>query len=185
MAKFVDRVNIDFLLGMKRTVTIIVVLSGTGSQANEDVTVELPGGVPLEMVWIEPGNFTMGSPQYDGAGEVTISQGFYLGKYEITQEQWQAVMGTSPWSSWRSEFQGPRLPVGISWHDAQAFSQRLNDHFGEDAYRLPTEAEWEYACRAGTTTRWFFGDDESLLGSYAWYKANARDAGRDHFSSRR
>ena len=158
--------------------TIIVVLSSwTLSQANEEITLELPGGVALEMVWIEPGNFTMGSSK----AEVTISQGFYLGKYEITQEQWQAVMGTSPWSSWRSEFQGPRLPVGISWHDAQAFAQTLNNHFGEDTYRLPTEAEWEYACRAGTTTRWFFGDDESLLGSYAWYKANARDAGRDHF----
>ncbi len=90
-------------------------------------------------------------------------------------------MGTSPWSSWRRGFQGPKLPAGISWHDAQAFAQRLNDHFGEDAYRLPTEAEWEYAWQAGTTTRWSFGDDESLLGSYAWYKANARDAGRDHF----
>ncbi len=166
---------------MKRVLALIF-LSVTLAQANDETTIELPGGVPLEMVWIEPGRFTMGSPEVGVTPrEVTISQGFYLGKYEITQEQWQAVMGTSPWSSWRSGFQGPRLPAGISWHDAQAFAQRLNDHFGEDAYRLPTEAEWEYACRAGTTTRWFFGDDKSLLGSYAWYKANARDAGRDHF----
>ena len=69
--------------------------------------------------------------------------------------------------------QGTHPAIGITWHDAQAFTQRLNDHFGEDSYRLPTEAEWEYACRAGTTTQWFFGDDESLLASYAWYEANS------------
>ena len=158
---------------MKR-VTALIFLSATLGQANDEITIELPSGVPLEMVWIEPGSFTMGwLPR-----EVTISQGFYLGKYEITQEQWQAVMGTAPWSSAPSDYQGPRHPAfGLTWYDAQAFAQRLNDHFGEDAYRLPTEAEWEYACRAGTTTRWFFGDDESLLASYAWYEANAEDAG--------
>ena len=166
---------------MKRILALIF-LSATLAKANDEIIIELPGGVPLEMVWIEPDSFIMGSPEVGVTPrEVTISQGFYLGKYEITQEQWQAVMGTAPWSSARNSFQGPRLPAGISWHDAQAFAQRLNDHFGEDAYRLPTEAEWEYACRAGTTTRWSFGDDESRLASYAWYKANARDAGRDHF----
>ncbi len=158
---------------MKRVIALIF-LSATLGQANDETTIELPSGVPLEMVWIEPGSFTMEWP----LREVTISQGFYLGKYEITQEQWQAVMGTAPWSSAPSNYQGPRHPAfGLTWYDAQTFAQRLNDHFGEDAYRLPTEAEWEYACRAGTTTRWFFGDDESLLASYAWYKANAKDAG--------
>ena len=156
---------------MKR-VLALTFLSAALAQANDEITIELPGGVPLEMVWIEPGSFTMGSR------EVTISQGFYLGKFEITQEQWQAVIGTAPWSSAPSDYQGPRHPaIGISWYDAQAFAQRLNDYFGEDTYRLPTDAEWEYACRAGTTTRWSFGDDESLLASYAWYKANAGDAG--------
>ena len=128
------------------------------------------------MVWIEPGNFTMGSWETArGTKEVAISHGFYLGKYEITREQWYALMGTAPWSSQGGDSQRPKLPAFISWHDAQAFTQRLNDHFGEDAYRLPTEAEWEYSCRAGTTTRWFFGDDESQgqLESYAWYEANA------------
>ena len=167
---------------MKRVLALIF-LSATLAQANDEITIELPGGVPLEMVWIEPGSFIMGqgiqevtivdnevAPQMTPR-EVTISQGFYLGKYEITQEQWQAVMGTAPWSSVPNDYQGPRHPaIGITWYDAQAFAQRLNDHFGEDAYRLPTEAEWEYACRAGTTTRWFFGDDDSLLASYAWYK---------------
>ena len=157
---------------MKRLLALVF-LPATLAQADDEITIELPGGVPLEMVWIEPGNFTMGSPEYDGTREVTISHGFYLGKYEITREQWKAVMGTAPWSSQESDPQGPRLPANISWHDAQAFVQRLNDHFGQEAYRLPTEAEWEYACRAGTTTRWFFGDDESQLASYAWYEANA------------
>ena len=157
---------------MKRLLALVF-LPATLAQADDEITIELPGGVPLEMVWIEPGNFTMGSPEYDGTREVTISNGFYLGKYELTREQWQAVMGTAPWSSQESDPQGPRLPANISWHDAQEFAQRLNDHFGQDAYRLPTEAEWEYACRAGTTTRWFFGDDESQLASYAWYEANA------------
>ena len=163
---------------MKRVLALIF-LSATLSQANDEITIELPGGVPLEMVWIEPGSFTMGSEEvWVTPREVTISQDFYLGKYEITQEQWQAVMGTAPWSSAPSDYQGPRHPaIGLTWYDAQAFAQRLNDYFGEDAYRLPTEAEWEYACRAGTTTRWFFGDDESLLASYAWYGANAGTAG--------
>ena len=156
----------------------LLFLAPTLAQTDDEITIELPGGVPLEMVWIEPGNFTMGTQKPEsGLGvtrEVTISRGFYLGKYEITREQWQAVMGTAPWSSSESGSKGPGLPASISWHDAQAFTHRLNDHFGEDTYRLPTEAEWEYACRAGTTTRWFFGDDETLLASYAWYEANAK-----------
>ncbi len=164
---------------MKRLLALIFLLATLG-QANDEITIELPGGVPLEMVWIEPGTFTMGSPEVGVTPrEVTISQGFYLGKYEITQEQWQAVMGTSLWSSWPSgwppwqNFQGLKNPALVDYLESQAFVQTLNDHFGEDAYRLPTEAEWEYACRAGTTTRWSFGDDESLLASYAWYEANA------------
>ena len=163
---------------MKRMLTIIVVLSGTLSHANE-ITIELPGGIPLEMVWIKPGSYTMGAEEvWVTPREVTITEGFFLGKYEITQEQWQAVMGTAPWSDAPSHYQGPRHPaIGISWHDAQAFSRILNEHFGEESYRLPTQAEWEYACRAGTATRWSFGDDESLLESYGWYSDNAGNAG--------
>ncbi len=159
---------------IRMIVTCLIFLFAQLAQANDEVAIELPGGVPLELVWIEPGRFTMGSLEWGAEREVTISQGFYLGKYEITQEQWQAVMGTEPWSSLDGSFQDLNHPaVAISWHDAQAFAQRLNEHFDEEAYRLPTEAEWEYACRAGTTTRWSFGDGESLLSSYAWYRANA------------
>ncbi len=96
-------------------------------------------------------------------------QKYYLGKYPVTQEQYQAVMGNNP-----SQFQdNPKNPVEqVSWHDAQAFCQKLRELTGQD-FRLPTEAEWEYACRAGTQTRYYFGDDETQLGDYAWYGSNS------------
>ena len=110
--------------------------------------------------------------------EVEISEGFWLGKYEVTQEQWEAVMGTTPWSGGDFVVSDPSHPaVYISWIDVQAFIHRLNEAAGDSLYRLPSEAEWEYACRAGSTTRWSFGDDESQLTHYAWYRDNARDVG--------
>ena len=88
----------------------------------------------------------------------------------MTQGQWQAVMGSNP-----SQFTGdPNRPVeNVSWDDVQEFIRRLNAREGGATYRLPTEAEWEYAARAGTTTRWSFGDDASQLGRYAWHDGNA------------
>jgi formylglycine-generating enzyme required for sulfatase activity len=101
---------------------------------------------------------------------VTISQPFYLGKYEITQAQWEKVIGKNS-----SKFQGdPNLPVeNVSWHDTQDFIKKLNAKEGGNAYRLPTEAEWEYAARAGTTTAYSFGDDPVLLNQYGWYASNS------------
>ncbi len=102
---------------------------------------------------------------------VTISQAFYMGKYEVTQEQWYKVMGNNP-SYFKSERVGGdsrRHPVEqVSWHDAQAFIRRLNEMEPERTYRLPTEAEWEYACRAGTT-----GDYAGNLDSMEWYRDNS------------
>ena len=150
------------------------------------MTVRLPGGAAMEFVWIAPGTFLMGSPTSDEMAddeewpqhEVTITQGFWLGKYEVTQEQWEAVMGTTPWVERDNVQANPNHPaVYISWNDTQAFIEKLNAAMGEELYRLPTEAEWEYACRAGTTTRWSFGDDESQLKEYAWYWDNACDVG--------
>ncbi|HMW02914.1 MAG TPA: formylglycine-generating enzyme family protein, partial [Acidobacteriota bacterium] len=87
----------------------------------------------------------------------------------VTQKQWLAVMGQNP-----SNFNGDNLPVEqVSWEAAVEFLRRLNASGGKFLYRLPTEAEWEYACRAGTTTRYSFGDDEKLLGEYAWYDDNS------------
>ena len=163
--------------------------SPTGPKIGNTLTVELRGGVTMEFVWIEPGTFVMGSPDSDELAddrekpqrEVTISRGFYLGKYEITQGQWEAVMGTTPWSGQGKAVPNPDHPaVYISWEDVQTFVQLLNEAAGEALYRLPTEAEWEYACRAGTTTRWSFGDDMNSLGDYAWHKGNAWNAGEQY-----
>ena len=140
----------------------------------------------MEMVWIEAGTFLMGSPEGEQGREenegpqheVRISRGFYLGKHEVTQAQWAAVMGTQPWAGKiyvREHAEHPA--VSISWNDAQAFMDTLNVAAEAALYRLPTEAEWEYACRAGTASRWSFGDDESLLGEYAWHYDNVWDAG--------
>ena len=153
-------------VGYSGQVILRVFDKANGLERQVEVTVSttfsftLPGGASLEMVRIAPGTFQMGSSQGDSderpAHEVAIRQGFYLGKYEVTQAQWEAVMGSNP-----SYFEGcGDCPVeGVSWEDAQAFIARLNRMEGEERYRLPSEAEWEYAARAGTTTRYSWGDD--------------------------
>ena len=101
--------------------------------------------------------------------KVSISKPFYLGIYEVTQEQWHAVMDNNP-----SVFKARRNPVeNVTWHDAQGFVNRLNAKEGHTRYRLPTEAEWEYAARAGTKTEFSFGNDAGILGQYAWYVSNS------------
>ena len=151
----------------------------------------LPGGAEIEMVWIEPGTFMMGADRgqigYDAERahpqhEVTISRGFYLGKYELTQEQWESVMGTRPWAGEIGQYvrEGPNYPAVYMYRwEAQAFVDALNAGEGSEVYRLPTEAEWEYACRAGTTTLWSFGGrfghGETLIADYAWCGENTKD----------
>ena len=136
----------------------------------------------MEFIYVQPGTFVMGSPDSESGRDrdegpqhqVTISTGFYLGRYEVTQAQWQAVMGTAPWSGRFAVELGSDYPaVYVSWEDAQAFTGELNELAGSDLYRLPTEAEWEYACRAGSTTPWSSGDDRGLLKDYAWFIDNA------------
>jgi formylglycine-generating enzyme required for sulfatase activity len=152
----------------------------------QTLTARLPGGATMEFVWIEPGTFMMGSPESeegrsDNEGlqhKVTISRGFYLGKFEITQWQWELVMGTHPWVGQNYMQANANHPaVYISWNDLQEFLRKLNQAEEAEVYRLPTEAEWEYSCRAGTTSRWPFGNRESDLNAYAWYSANAWEAG--------
>ena len=150
---------------------------------------EIFGGVLMEFVWVKPGVFQMGSSSSESGRssdegpvhEVEISRGFWLGKYEVTQGQWEAMMETRPWSGRGYVKSDPSHPaVSISWNDVQSFIGRLNDAAGDSLYRLPSEAEWEYACRAGSRTRWSFGDDESVLGDYAWYSASAWDVGEEY-----
>ncbi|AFY39268.1 Sulphatase-modifying factor protein [[Leptolyngbya] sp. PCC 7376] len=136
---------------------------------------DLGNGVKLEMVLIPKGSFLMGSPRGEGRGNehpqhrVEITQEFYIGKYQITQGQWQTVMGKNP-----SGFQkGDNYPVEqVSWDDCQNFLEKLNQKTGKK-YRLPSEAEWEYACRAGTKTKYYFGDNAEQLKTYAWFRGNA------------
>ena len=136
----------------------------------------LRNSIRMEFVLIPAGTFQMGSNDSDAYDDekpvptVRITQPFYLGQYEVTQGQWQAVMGNNP-----NRFTGdPNRPVeNVSWDDVQDFIRRLNAREGGVTYRLPTEAEWEYAARAGTTSRWSFGDDASQLGRYAWHNGNA------------
>ncbi len=138
-------------------------------------TVSLGNGVVLDLVRIPAGRFLMGSaepnadPDERPCGEVFISHAFWIGQTEVTQAQWKMVMGEE-----RGFFRGdPELPVEmVSWVEAKAFCRRLSERTGEH-FRLPTEAEWEYACRAGTDTAYSFGDDASRLGEHAWTGSNS------------
>ena len=162
------------LLGVLGMLALLTPARDAHAQAEtpkKEVTLDLGGGVKLELVLIRPGSFMMG----DASGrddekpvhKVTITRSFYIGRYEVTQEQWEALMGSNP-----STFKAPKNPVGkVSWEECQRFLKKLEEKFGHFGvrFRLPTEAEWEYACRAGSTTKFGYGEDEATLGAYAWY----------------
>ena len=161
----------------------VVILTAAGAPARtegpaRELVVHLGGGVSIEFVLIPAGQFTMGDEKgwswEKPFHKVTITKPFYLCRYEVTQEQWQAVMGRNP-----SRFRGPKNPVdSVGWQSCQDFAARLSEKFGAGGARfsLPTEAQWEYACRAGTTTRYSFGDDPYAggLDDYAWWGMNAK-----------
>jgi sulfatase modifying factor 1 len=115
-----------------------------------------------------------------------LTKGFWLGKYEVTQGQWHAVMSTTPWKGKRNAKEGSDYPaVFVSWEEAMSFCQKLTEkerNAGrlqrDREYTLPTEAQWEYACRAGTTTAFSFGDDADKLDQYAWFSDNAWGIGK-------
>lgn len=138
------------------------------------LSVDLGGGTAMEFVLVPAGSFTMGSDEYTGDGDespvhtVRISQPFYLGRHEVTQAQWTQLMKTNP-----SKFHGPTLPVeSISWNDCQKFLAAFAQQTGRKI-SLPTEAQWEYACRAGTSTPWSFSAKADGAPDYAWMAENA------------
>ena len=140
--------------------------------AGQPLTIDAGKGTKIETVWVAPGEFNMGSNE--GAADekpvhrVQITKGFWMGKFEVTQEQFEALMGKQP-----SGYKGARNPVeNVAWSDADEFCKKLNASGALPAgvsCRLPTEAEWEYACRAGTSTRYYTGESEADLARAAWY----------------
>jgi formylglycine-generating enzyme len=144
-------------------VAAFVTLAGDAvhAQDKKDPPKNFTNSIGMKFVWIPPGNFIMGSPkeekerrEHETQHKVTLTKGFYMGVYTVTQEEWQAVMGNNP-----SKFKGEKnLPVEmVSWDDCQEFIKKLREK-DKKAYRLPSEAEWEYACRAGTKTPFHFGE---------------------------
>ena len=147
----------------------IIIDKNTGSNFIENVG----GVIKPQMIAIPGGKFQMGDDndlKYAKPSHSVSIKTFFISKHLITQEQYQAVMGTNP-----SYFKGAKCPVEqVSWNDAVEFCKKLSQQTGKN-YRLPSEAEWEYACRAGTQTKYYFGDDEKQLGNYAWYNGNANN----------
>ncbi len=157
---------------------------GSGATADREIT----NSVGIEFVYIESGRFMMGSPKMEKGRhtderqhEVTLTRGYHLQKTVVTQSQWKAVMTAVPWEKWSfwalekrpklGVLEGDDYPAAcISWINAQHFIERLNKKEGTNKYRLPTEAEWEYACRSGSSTAYYWGDriDED----YLWYRGN-------------
>jgi formylglycine-generating enzyme required for sulfatase activity len=140
---------------------------------------DLGDGVTLDLVWIPPGEFMMGSPFGERGRvvmegrrhQVRLTRGFWMGKYTITQAQWRQVMGANP-----SHFNADGLPVDqVNWSDCQIFIDTLNRILMPRHLRstLPTEAQWEYACRAGTQTRFYSGDSDADLARAGWYAQNS------------
>ena len=146
------------------------------------LTLDLGKGVTMKLVLIPAGTFLMGSPvtemgrkKNEGPQhQMTISKPFYMGTTEVTQAQWKAMMGTEPWDGkvYDAVKSGSNAASYIRWDDASKFCEMLSKKIGKKV-ALPSETQWEYACRAGSKTAYSFGDESSKLGTYAWYDNNA------------
>jgi formylglycine-generating enzyme required for sulfatase activity len=148
----------------------------------EKMTVDLGGGEKMEMAWIPPGEFVMGSPVNEEGRDddeiqhrVTLTHGFWMGVHEVTQAQWEQVMRTN---TVHFKEAGSNAPVEmVSWTDCQRFIRKLNRSVATNLqveFRLPTEAEWEYACRAGSKTRFNTGGKDADLTNAAWCVSNSQ-----------
>lgn len=144
---------------------------------------DFTNSIGMRFVRVKAGQFTMGSPQSDKVASqaerpqhrVTLTSDYYLGAYEVTQAEFEHIMGENP-----SKFKGPSLPVeNVSWQNAVRFCEQISaldrEKEAGNAYHLPTEAEWEHACRAGSTSLYHFGDDASKLSEFSWHKENSED----------
>ena len=149
----------------------------------------------MKLVWCPPGKFTMGSPPSEQGRinnedqvNVTLTNGFWLGKYEVTQSEWKQVMKTEPWKEKAFTKEGEDFPATfVSWDGATDFCRKLTEQERQAGrlpkdweYTLPTEAQLERACRGRTETKFSFGDDESKLGHYAWFLDNTWKAHEQH-----
>ena len=145
----------------------------SAQEAGEISVVDLGNGIKLEMAWMPAGTLIMGDESLSRVNppkKISVD-GFWMGKYEVTQEQFQAIMGTNP-----SIRKGEENPVSkVSWIDAMEFCTKLSKQTGQN-FILPTEAQWQYSCRAGTTTAYYFGDDSGPIGDYAWWNGNSNQA---------
>ncbi|MDR1285625.1 MAG: formylglycine-generating enzyme family protein [Campylobacteraceae bacterium] len=149
---------------------MIILMSGcSDTESSKNVSKTFVNSIGMEFTLIPSGSFEMGT----GIGtareylphNVTISRNFYLGKFEVTQEQWTKIMGNNP-----SKFKNDSNPVeSVNWYDAKTFIAKLNAFENTTKYRLPTEAEWEYAARATSKDKYSFGDNINELTLYAWY----------------
>ena len=153
-----------------------VLSSSSSSPSGNTITIPVKNGISIEMVKVEAGSFNMGAtPEMQAPYEVekpvhrvTLTNNYYIGKYEVTQALWQAVMGSNP-----SYFKGDDLPVEqVSWNDCQDFISKLNAMTGK-RFRLPSEAEWEYAARGGKKSRGYQYSGSNTLGDVAWYEGNS------------
>ncbi|MBI3863275.1 MAG: SUMF1/EgtB/PvdO family nonheme iron enzyme [Planctomycetia bacterium] len=157
--------------------------------AHLEAPVESENSIGMKFRLIPPGEFVMGrSPRDDEVvrlenlaqddlprHDVTLTKPFAIGMTEVTQKQWKEVMGTTPWRGKKMAVDDETWPATyVSWFDAERFCRKLAEREGE-TYRLPTEAEWEFACRGGTNTAFSFGDNVSYLSDYAWIRGNSQD----------
>jgi len=165
---------------------VLVLVLGCSSGFAQEFPESLKNSIGIELKLIPAGTFMMGQAEkgpgmFEGVEnetphQVTLSKPYYMGVTEVTNAQWEAVMGritTTP-SKWKDD---NRPVMRVSWLEAVMFCRKIselpNERKAGRHYRLPTEAEWEYACRAGSKTKWSFGDNESKLGQYAWFLNNS------------
>lgn len=160
---------------MRTGVFLMIVLVSVPPVAGDEPGNTVINSIGMKLAYIPPGNFTMGSPKTEPGRipnetrrHVTFAKGFRIGVTEVTQKEWRLIMETSP-----GFFKGDDLPVErITWREANEYCRRLSEK-EKKRYRLPTQAEWEYACRAGTTTAYYTGGNEAALAAAGWYLGNS------------